>query len=173
MIATGGLVRWLRHLSTGPFHVRRVFSRQALARIEEAITNGERRHRAELRFAIESSLDARELWRGVTARDRAVDVFSQFRVWDTEEDNGVLVYVLWADHAVEIVADRGAVRRIDEAVWRDACTRLAGACRDGRGPEGALDALERLNDALSTAFPAHPDGRENPDELPNAPMLLR
>lgn len=173
MTARRGFARWLRHLWIGPLHVRRVFPRDALARIEQAITEGEQRHRAELRFAIESSLDTGELWRGVTARDRAVDVFSQFRVWDTEEDNGVLVYVLWADHAVEIVADRGAVRRIDAAVWRDACARLAAACRAGQGPDGAMAALALINDALASAFPAHPDGRENPDELPNTPLVLR
>jgi uncharacterized membrane protein len=171
--ARRGLARWLRHLWIGPIHVRRAFPKEALLRIEQAIADGERRHRAELRFAIESSLDARELRRGVTARERAVDVFSQFRVWDTEEDNGVLVYVLWADHAVEIVADRGAARRIDDAVWRDACARLAAACREGRGPEGALAAIALLDEALSAAFPADPDGRANPDELPNAPLVLR
>jgi hypothetical protein len=170
--ARGGLARWLRHLWIGELHVRRAFPREALLRIEQAIADGERRHRAELRFAIESSLDARELRRRVTARERAVDVFSQFRVWDTEEDNGVLVYVLWADHAVEIVADRGAVRRIDAAVWQQACARLATACRDGRGPEGALAAIALLDDALAAAFPVDPDARANPDELPNAPIML-
>jgi uncharacterized membrane protein len=173
MTARRGLARWLQHLWLGPVHVRRAFPRETLLRIEQAIADGERRHRAELRFAIESSLDARELWRGVTARERAVDVFSQFRVWDTEENNGVLVYVLWADHKVEIVADRGAVSRIDAAVWQEACVRLAAACRDGRGPAGALAAIALLDEALAAAFPAHPDGRANPDELPNAPLVLR
>jgi uncharacterized membrane protein len=165
-----GIARWAHHLWVGPMHVRRAFPADADARIEQAIVEGERRHRAEVRFAVESSLDARELWRGATARDRAIEVFSEYRIWDTEEDNGVLVYLLWADRAVEVVADRGAARRVDAAVWRTACTQLIEGCRDGRQLDGALAALATINDALALAYPG--DGRDNPDELPNARIVL-
>jgi len=165
-----GLARWVRHFRIGSLQVRRAFPAEAIGRIERAIADGERRHRAELRFAIESSLDAARLWRGITAKQRAVEVFAEFRIWDTEEDNGVLIYVLWADRAVEIVADRGACRRIDAAVWTDACNRLAGACRDARQLEGALEAIALLSDALAVAYPT--DGRANPNELPDAPLVL-
>jgi uncharacterized membrane protein len=165
-----GLGRWLHHLWIGTWQVRRAFPTAAFERIERAVNEGERRHRAEIRFAVESSLDTAQLWRGVTARQRAVDVFSEFRVWDTEEDNGVLVYVLWADHAVEIVADRGAVRRVDPAVWERACAQLVDGCRSGRQVDGALQCLATLEAALADAFPS--DGRENPDELPNRPLVL-
>lgn len=165
-----GISRWLHHLWVGPMHVGRAFPREAMLRIEQTIAAGERGHRAELRFAIESSLHAAQLWRGTTARQRALQVFSEFRIWDTEEDNGVLVYLLWADHAVEIVADRGAAKHIDAAVWQAACARLAAACREGRQVDGAVDALDALAAALAQAFPA--DGRDNPDELPNAPLML-
>jgi hypothetical protein len=165
-----GLSRWAHHLWVGPMHVRRAFPAEADARIEQAIVEGERRHRAELRFAVESSLDAGELWRGATARDRAIEVFSEFRVWDTEEDNGVLVYLLWADRAVEVVADRGATRRVDPAVWRIACSQLSEACRNGRQLDGTLAALATINDALALAYPSA--GRDNPDELPNTRIVL-
>lgn len=165
-----GVGRWLRHLWIGAWHVRRVLPPDAMRRIELAIGEGERRHRAELRFAVESSLDVARLWRGVDANARAVEVFSAFRVWDTEEDNGVLVYLLWADRAVEIVADRGAVRRVDPAAWSAACERIAGACRDGSPEDGIVEGLRLLADALAEAFPA--DGRPNPDELPNRPLQL-
>ena len=165
-----GFVRWIRHLWVGPLHVRRAFPREAFERIEQAITEGERGHRAEVRFAVESSLDAGELWRGITARERALEVFSAFRIWDTEEDNGVLVYLLWADHAVEIIADRGAMKRVDPAVWQQACAELARACREGRQADGAVQALATIGAALAGADPG--DGRDNPDELPNAPLIL-
>jgi hypothetical protein len=165
-----GIGRWLHHLWIGPMHVNRAFPRQAILRIEQAIAEGERVHRAEVRFAIESSLHASQLWRGTTARERALQVFSEFRIWDTEENNGVLVYLLWADHAVEIIADRGAVRRVDPAVWQDACTTLATACREARQVDGSVEALAAIGAALAAAFPS--DGRDNPDELPNAPMML-
>lgn len=170
MSRVGGIGRWLRHLWIGSWQVRRAFPKEAFERIERAVAAGERRHRAEIRFAVESSLDTLQLWRGVGARERAVDVFSEFRVWDTEEDNGVLVYVLWADRAVEIVADRGAVRRVDPAVWELACAQLTEGCRSARQVDGALQCLATLEAALAAAFPC--DGRDNPDELPNRPLVL-
>jgi hypothetical protein len=165
-----GLARWLHHLWTGPMHVRAAFPPDAMRRIEAAIGEGERRHSAELRFCVESSLDTAQLWRGLSSRERALQVFAQFGVWDTEQDNGVLVYLLWADHAVEIVADRGAVKRIDPAVWSRACEQLATACHDGRHVEGALECLATLADSMAEAYPA--EGRDNPDELSNAPLVL-
>ncbi|MEI7447281.1 MAG: TPM domain-containing protein [Burkholderiales bacterium] len=166
-----GLGRWLHHLWTGTVHVRAAFPTEALARIEAAIADGERTHRAELRFAVESSLDTAQLWAGLPARDRALEVFGRFRVWDTDENNGVLVYLLWADRAVEIVADRDAVRRVDPAAWARACEQLADGCRAGRPVDGALACIATLNAALAAAYPA--DGtRPNPDELPNAPLIL-
>jgi uncharacterized membrane protein len=151
-------------------HVRAAFPDGAYARIERAIADGERRHRAELRFAVESSLETGQLWRGMHARERALEVFSRFRIWDTEEDNGVLVYLLWADRAVEIVADRGAVGRIDAQVWQRACVELVEGCRTGHQVDGALQCLDTLAEALAAVYPA--DGEPNPDELPNAPLVL-
>jgi hypothetical protein len=171
MSRRSGLARWLHHLWIGPAHVRGAFPAGALARIEAAIAAGERRHRAELRFAVESSLDTAQLWAGLPARERALEVFGRFRIWDTDENNGVLVYLLWADRAVEIVADRDAMRRVDAEVWARACAQLADACRAGRPIDGAVACIETLNDALARAYP--PDGaRPNADELPNAPLVL-
>ncbi|MCZ8102838.1 MAG: TPM domain-containing protein [Burkholderiales bacterium] len=165
-----GLARWLHHLWVGPLHVRAAFPPDAMRRIEAAIGEGERRHTAELRFCVESSLDTAQLLRGLSARARALEVFGQFGVWDTEHDNGVLVYLLWADRAVEIVADRGATRSVDPAVWARACEQLARGCRDGTQLDGALACIATLTEALAAPYPA--DGRDNPDELPNAPLVL-
>ena len=170
MTSRRGLTGWLRHLWVGPIHVSRAFPAEAMQRIEAAIGDGERRHRAELRFCVESSLDTGGLWRGLATRDRALQVFGQFRVWDTEENNGVLVYLLWADRAVEIVADRGAVRRIDARVWQHACSALIEGCRTGHQVDGVLQCLNTLADALAAVYPA--EGEPNPDELPNAPLVL-
>jgi hypothetical protein len=166
-----GLFRWLYHMWIGPMHVRAVFTREAFLRIEQTIAQGEREHHAELRFAAESSLGTSELWREVNARQRAVDVFSTLRIWDTHDNNGVLVYLLWADHAIEIVADRGATARVDPAVWESACAQFTNACRDGRHVEGVISAIDTINQALARAFPS--EGIDSPDELPNEPLILR
>jgi hypothetical protein len=167
-----GLFRWLQHLWIGPAHVRQAFSAADFLAIEQAISQGERRHRGELRVAIESSLSSGELWHEVDARERAIDVFSHFRMWDTELNTGVLIYVLWADHAVELVADRGIDARVDDAVWQQACDLVTDACAQRRPVQGVLDAIALLHDALAVAVPAaeHP---HNPNELSNRPMILR
>jgi uncharacterized membrane protein len=166
-----GLFRWLYHMWIGPMHVRRVFTREAFLRIEQTIALGERDHYAQVRFAAESSLSTPELWREVDARHRAVDVFSSLRIWDTQDNNGVLVYLLWADHAIEIVTDRGATASIDPAVWESACAQFTNACRDGRHVEGVISAIHTINQALARAFPS--GGIDTPDELPNEPLILR
>ncbi len=163
--------RWLRHLWIGTWHTRRAFPPAAMADIGAAIAAGEQAHRAEVRFALESSLDVRELWRGQSARERAVEVFAQFHLWDTEENNGVLVYLLWADHRVEIVADRGAARLVAPEVWERACAQVTYACRGGTAVAGVVQAIAIISAALAVAFPAQPDG-VNPDELPNRPLNL-
>ena len=165
------LRRTLRHLWASPLQVRRALPPAALAQIEAAIAEGERQHEAELRFAVEAALDLRALWRGLSPRGRAHQLFSRYRIWDTEHNNGVLIYLLWADRAVEIVADRGAVKRVDPGVWRDACDRIVAHRREGRTVEGVLEAIAQLNRALAVAYPANLS-TSNPDELSNRPLVL-
>jgi uncharacterized membrane protein len=167
-----GIFRWMQHMWIGPAHVSRAISRADFLAIEQAIFQGEQHHLAEVRFAVESSLNTSELWHEVDARARALDVFSHFRMWDTEDNNGVLIYVLWADHAVELVADRGADALIDDAVWQEICDLVSDACANDRPVEGVLSAIAVLNEALARAFPA--DGsRRNANELSNTPIFLR
>jgi uncharacterized membrane protein len=162
--------RWVRHLWIGPVHVARAFPAEAYARIEQAIADGEGRHRGELIFAVESSLGTAAIWSRTTPRERAVQVFAEFGVWDTEEDNGVLLYLMWADHAVEVIADRGAARRVDPAAWARACDSVRDSFVAGRHVDGVLAAIAVLNDALAAAYPA--DGGAGRNELPNRPLVL-
>ena len=100
-----------------PGAVGRAFPPSAMAAIEEAIAKSEREHSGELRFAVEPALDTSALLAGQSGRERALEVFSQLRVWDTEENNGVLIYLLLADRDIEIVADRGVNARVPQAEW--------------------------------------------------------
>lgn len=166
---TSRLNRTVRHLLLDQRALRRAFPPEVLDRIEQTVVEGERRHAAELRIAIEGALPAGLAWRGFPARERAVDLFGELRVWDTEANNGVLVYILLADHAVEIVADRAAARAIPEARWQEVTRSMVEAFRQGRFQEGCTAAVERLDGLLAEAFPP---GAHNPDELPNRPVLL-
>ena len=163
--------RWFRHaFSTRRRHAQ-AFSLSTLDAIEAAITASEKLHSAEIRFAIEGSLEPHEIWHGKTPRARALEVFAALGVWDTDGNNGVLIYVLLADKDVEIVADRGYNLRVTSNEWSDICHAMERLFRAGDYEAGALEGVRRVGDILAMHFPPLPDGRDE-DELPNRPAML-
>ena len=163
-------MRVVRHLCASQTGTRRRFSPTVIAAIERAIEAAELRCSGEIRFAVDTALDLPELWRGQGPRERALEVFGQLRVWDSELRNGVLIYVLMADRDVEIIADRGAVHRIAQDDWEGVCRLMEADFRGKRFVEGALAGVEAVGRLLERHFPA-PAGH-NRDELPNQPALL-
>ncbi|GAB4166550.1 MAG: TPM domain-containing protein [Rhodocyclaceae bacterium] len=161
--------RILKHLATPHWTSRRAFPARTLARIAQAVRRSESLHRGELRFAVEAALAPAALLRGASARQRAEELFGQLRVWDTAENSGVLIYVLLADRRVEIVADRGMAARVAKAEWDDVCRGLEQAYARGDFAAGTLAAIDRITALLALHFPARP---ENPNELPDAPLVL-
>ena len=125
-------MRLLRHLFALPGAVARAFPPAAMSAIESAIRESEKLHDGEIRFAVEAALDPAQLWRGVSARSRAIDLFAQLGVWDTERNNGVLLYLLLAERDVEIVADRGFNGKVSAAEWEGVCKAMEAALRAGR-----------------------------------------
>ena len=163
------LLRALRHLFATRWGTRRRFPEATLGAIEAAVREVEGRHAGEIRFAVETSLDLPELWHGVGARERALQVFGHLGVWDTEGNNGVLIYVLVADHDVEIVADRSISQRASQAEW-DAITRqIEDEFRAGRFAQGSVAGVHAVGELLARHFPAHGADR---NEQPNQPILL-
>lgn len=158
--------RWLRHNFIPPWRWRAVFSKTLLNDIETAIQQSERLHRGELRFAIENTLPSSWLWRGIKPGERALDLFSNLRVWDTEENSGVLIYLLLADREVHIIADRGIAKRVDQAEWSAVAETMQTAFRQGDFRGGSLAGIERITGILATHFPAEKD---NPNELADRP----
>ncbi|HEY9545793.1 MAG TPA: TPM domain-containing protein [Solimonas sp.] len=164
------LKRTLRHLATTPWQVRRAFSPATLAAIEAAVRACESQHAGEIRFAVEGALSLHQLWRGMTPRERAVEIFSTLRVWDTEHNNGVLIYILLADRSVEIVADRGVGdARVPPAEWQDCCRQVETQFRSGRFAEGAAAGISAVAAVLARYPPALADVG---NELPDAPVFL-
>jgi uncharacterized membrane protein len=161
--------RFLRHLFASRWRTRRSFTDEVDAGIEAAIRAAEARTSGEIRFVIETALDPLAAGRGHAPRARAHEIFGQFRVWDTELRNGVLIYVLVADRDVEILADRGAAAMIPAAGWEAAARRMEEAFRAGRYREGAIAGVEAVGGLLEKHFPA---GAQDRDELPNQPTLL-
>jgi uncharacterized membrane protein len=162
-------VRMLKHLCATRAGTRRRFGNGVIGAIETAVTSAESRTSGQIRFAIETALTIPELWARKTPRECAHDAFAHLRVWDSELNNGVLIYVLMADRDVEIVADRGAAARIAPAEWEAACRLMESHFRDGRFEEGALAGVAAVGALLERQFPARAGQR---DELPNQPALL-
>jgi len=158
-----------RHLVTDHHSVRRAFPASALARIEQAIAAGERRHTGQVRFAVEGGLPVANVLRHQTPRERALDVFSNLRVWDTEDNCGVLVYLLLADKDVEIVADRGIHRRVGDEAWQAICRTMEVAFRQLRFEEGAVAGIAAISELLALHFPRNASG---PNELPDDAVVL-
>ncbi len=166
----GDMRRFLKHLWTGRWQLRSRFSRAVLTQIEQSVKACEQRHAGEIRVAVEAALPLEDLlWRR-SPRERAIDVFSQLRVWDTEHNNGVLIYVLLADRDVEIVADRGAAGgRVAPSEWEGCCRIIESHFRDGRYANGMVAGIE----AVAAVLARHPPGRPDVgNELPDAPALL-
>jgi uncharacterized membrane protein len=163
------LGRFWRHVRMNPITVARSFPAAALDAIQREIAALEATHRGEICFVVEPELTTGQLWQGVTPRDRARQVFALQGVWNTEENNGVLVYVLLADHAVEIVADRGIDAHLDEAQWRAICSEMEARFAQGRFEEGAIAGVRAIAAAVGRHFPG--DGPRR-NELPDRPLVL-
>jgi uncharacterized membrane protein len=165
--------RWwriLKHRLVDEADARRALSPAALRRLQERVAASERGHSGEIRICVEAGLPLSYLWRGATARERAVTMFGKLRVWDTQHNNGVLIYLLLAEHAIEVVADRGLNRHVDAEAWRGLAAGMAEAFRRGEYEAGLNTAVDRVGALLAQHFPL--SGHEaNPNELPDAPVV--
>jgi uncharacterized membrane protein len=164
-----GIRRIGRHLVEHHWKARRIFRAPVLAAIEQAIRDGEATHSGQVRFVVEGALDGAPLFRDQPARERALDIFSQLRIWDTAHNNGVLIYLLLADRKVEIVADRGIDARVGAAGWAKICAGMEAEFKAGNFERGVIKGIEAVSRELATYFPAHGVNR---NELPDAPVVI-
>ena len=164
-----GIRRIGRHLLEHHWRVRRIFTPKVLAAIEQAIKTGEATHRGQVRFVVEVALDGAPLFRNQPARQRALDIFSQLRIWDTAHNNGVLIYLLLADRQVEIVADRGVDAQVGAAGWQRICADMQADFKAGNFEGGAIKGIEAVSRQLAKYFPADGAGR---NELPDTPVVI-
>lgn len=163
------LRRIARHLLILPGAVKRAFPPGALSAIEQAIARSETEHSGELRFAAEPALDTAALFAGQSARERAIEVFSLLRLWDTEARSGVLIYLLLADRDIEIVADRGVSAKVDAGEWEAICRTMEAALRRGEHGPAVVRGIQEASRLLARHFPRRADDR---NELPDRPITL-
>jgi len=164
-----GIRRIGKHLVLHRWRARKLFPRKTLAAIEQAIKAGEATHSGQVRFVVEGALDGAPLFRDQPARERAIDIFSQLRIWDTAHNNGVLIYLLLADRDVEIIADRGIDAKVGRAGWEKICADMERDFRSGQFEGGVIRGIEAVSRQLATYFPSHGKG---PNELPDVPLVI-
>jgi uncharacterized membrane protein len=166
--------RWARiwkHMWRDARDVRRMLPADAMARLDQRVRDSEHRHSGEIRVCIEAGLPLSYLWRGATPRERAIALFGKLRVWDTEHNNGVLIYLLFAEHAVEIVDDRGLDRHVPDVEWQRIVQSMTTEFKAGRFEQGLNVAIDAVDALLVRHFPLAP-GETNPNELPDAPHVV-
>ena len=158
-----------KHLLEHRWRVRREFPPRVLDAIEQAIKAGEATHSGQVRFVVEGALDGGPLFRNQSARERALDVFAQLRIWDTAHNNGVLIYLLLADRDVEIVADRGIDAKVGAEGWERICRAMEVEFRSGQFERGAIDGIAAVSRELAKHFPP---GGPHRNELPDKPVVM-
>ena len=149
-----------------------------LNRLKKRVAASEHRHSGEIRICVEAGLPTSYLWRHfwhkasirAVMRQRAIMMFSKLRLWDTEHNNGVLIYLLLAERDIELVADRGINQHVNPAEWEAIVQRLSSALHDGRLEDGLTQALEEVSAILMRHFELK-TGEKNPNELQNAPFI--
>ena len=161
--------RLIQHLFYFPWRLRRLFRKSVLEAIEREIDASEAHHSGQIRFAVEANLGLIPLLRGTTSRARALEVFTNLYVWDTAQNNGVLIYLLLAEQRVEIVADRGIQAKLENAVWRQICQQMQNTLQQGDFEAAVCSGIRAIDAQLSVHFPAT-SGQVN--ELPNPPVVL-
>ena len=164
-----GIKRIGKHLLAHRWRLRRLFPAAVLANIEQAIKAGEATHAGQVRFAVEGALDGAPLFHDQSARQRAIDIFSQLRIWDTAHNNGVLIYLLLADRKVEIVADRGIDAKVGSAGWKEISRAMEAEFGAVQFERGVILGIEAVSQQLAKYFPRHGAGR---NELPDAPVVI-
>lgn len=160
------LTRILKHRWLDDGDRQRALDDAALQRLAARVAASEQHHSGEIRVSVEAGLPMSYLARGLQARDRAVMLFSKLRVWDTEHNNGVLIYLLLAERAIEIVADRGLTRHVPQAQWEALVAGMREAFAQRQFETGLNAAIAAVDGLLRQHFALAP-GEDNPNELPD------
>ncbi|HET8705023.1 MAG TPA: TPM domain-containing protein [Pseudomonadales bacterium] len=161
--------RLIKNFFITPIHAQRCFPKSALERIHSAIVQSEKQHRGEIRFVLEHALSTGEVMREASARDRATLYFSKLKIWDTEDNTGVLIYVLLAERSIEILADRGINKAVGQAFWDEVCLAMQQDFRAQNYEQGVVKAIATITQELIKHFPATGN---NPNELPDQPLIV-
>jgi uncharacterized membrane protein len=163
------IIRFFKHMFSHPWQVKRHFSVSALNNIEKAILASEKKHAGEIRFVVEAGLHPLEILYKKTPKKRAIELFGRLNIWDTEYNNGVLIYLLLADRDVEIMGDRGIHQHLGKEGWEDICREMEVLFRKGEFEAGVLHGIDKISAVLDKHFP---QSGASKNEISNKPLIL-
>jgi uncharacterized membrane protein len=166
---TNSVCRFFKHFFSHPWQVNRHLSAIALHEIEKAIAASEKKHAGEMHLVVESGLHPMEIFYKKTPKKRAIELFGRLNIWDTELNNGVLIYLLLADRDVEIVADRGIDKHVGHAGWEKICREMEDLFRKSEFEAGVLHGIDKIGAVLEKHFPIT-SAKKN--EISNKPLIL-
>ena len=169
MKKTNSVYRFFKHFFSHPWQVNRHFSAQALKKIEQAISDSEKTHAGEIRFIVEAGLHPLEILRKKTPKKRALELFGNLNIWDTEQNNSVLIYLLLVDKDVEIVADRGINKHVGHVGWEKICQNMESLFRKGEFEAGVLQGIKEISAELAQHYPLTGVSK---NEISNKPLIL-
>ena len=166
--------RWWRHRWMPEHASEKALPPATAERLQQLVSASEVLHSGEIVLCVEAALPNSYLRRAgrvasvpVVIRERALAWFGKLRVWDTEHNNGVLIYLLLAERRLEIVADRGLARCVDHAQWQAVAQHLGQRLQEGDFDTGLTQAVQAVSAVLVQHFALAP-GQTNPNELGNA-----
>jgi uncharacterized membrane protein len=171
------MLRVLKHRWVDERASRKALDEAALERITQRVAASEQRHTGEIRICVEGSLPIAYAWRAASTaqvvRERAVTMFGKLRVWDTADNNGVLIYVMLAEHAIEVVADRGLNAHVGAAEWQAVIQRMSAHFRQDQFEDGLTQALAEISALLVRLHPqpATSEDSSTVNQLPDRPDL--
>ncbi len=165
------LIRLLKNIFINRWLVRFYFTQKDLQRIEDAITQSEAQHYAEIQVAIESHIPVQDVFRKKTAKQCAIEAFAKLHVWDTKENSGVLIYLLLTDRSIEIIADRGIHQTLGTSYWEKINSETVEYFKKKQYTDGILHAMEQISLEMKRLFPLDKN-KKNDDELSNKVIIL-
>ncbi len=169
MKKTNSIIRFVKHMFSHPWQAKRHFSAAALKNIEQAIQASEKKHAGEIRFIVETGLHPIEILYKKTPKKRALQLFGSLNIWDTEHNNGVLIYLLLVDRDVEIVADRGIHQHVGNNGWEKICHDMEVLFRKSEFEAGVLQGVAEISAELEKHFPIT---GLNKNEISNKPIIF-
>src|SRR6476620_2051770 len=112
-------------------------------------------------------LFSRENYRKQAVRRAAAAMFYEAGIANTNAEMGVLIYLSLMERRLELIADRGVLKRVPAQDWNHQIFELH-QVRKEPDPEKFRSAIEQFGEVLATHVPAT---GENPNELPDKPRF--